>query len=522
MHSVLNSAGSFRHFQVPSLLVGFLSLSLCAAAVAVTLLPLSMGCAGSKTAKDDDPADKAKPEDVDLSASRPATPTTASQMADSAPAPRTNNDNTLRCSYCYDDLDGDDAQFLKPCIACRNKVCGACIGKQFTMACRDMSDMPPRCCTMPFNLALAVPYLSDDEVAAFKVRHEEWRTVSPVYCPVPTCAAFIPYRFFPVEKRATWDRISRDLGLEMLEESMAFYGRMVREIDSTELPPELGEVDTATRLESIASIACPACTAQVCCDCKQGAHPGSPCSQSNLDIDPELEETLRMLNVKRCPKCHAGVRRMFGCSHILCRCGCQWCWQCNKYIEECDRMGCRDDDEYDPSDDEGAYDYDDEDESPPENNNDADENNANRDTDNPPETQPVAATEKGQTENPPRDLDGGGRGRWDDTDRFDFGAEGDRGRVDPWDCGHHWELQAESVDESARLCEHCWREVFPQSLPYPDAARLLETGSFHALDTNDENDTGLPPKEGYFSCRLCRWILCDHCLGGLGYTAIGA
>jgi hypothetical protein len=91
-------------------------------------------------------------------------------------------------------------------------------------------------------------------------------------------------------------------------------------------------------------VKCPTCTTEICTRCRSFFHLGS-CPKS--DIDPELEAQLKVWKVKRCPKCRTGVRKMFGCSHIECRCGAHFCWECLLPINECDGQ-C--DDGFDPYD----------------------------------------------------------------------------------------------------------------------------------------------------------------------------
>jgi hypothetical protein len=89
------------------------------------------------------------------------------------------------------------------------------------------------------------------------------------------------------------------------------------------------------------TIICPTCAVTICTNCRQLTHPGIPCPKT--DLDPLLAAQLEKWKIKRCPKCRAGVRRMFGCSHIECRCGAHFCFACLNPINECDGQ-CEDDD----------------------------------------------------------------------------------------------------------------------------------------------------------------------------------
>jgi hypothetical protein len=100
-------------------------------------------------------------------------------------------------------------------------------------------------------------------------------------------------------------------------------------------------VSGTEKVESIPLVECPTCNASICSSCRQLNHPGTPCPES--DIDPFLAAQLEKWKIKRCPKCRAGVRRMFGCSHIECRCGAHFCFACLKPINDCDGQ-CEDED----------------------------------------------------------------------------------------------------------------------------------------------------------------------------------
>jgi predicted nucleic acid-binding Zn ribbon protein len=45
---------------------------------------------------------------------------------------------------------------------------------------------------------------------------------------------------------------------------------------------------------------------------------------------------LAQFGYKRCPRCKAGVKKMYGCSHMQCLCGAHWCYYCQKSLNECD------------------------------------------------------------------------------------------------------------------------------------------------------------------------------------------
>jgi hypothetical protein len=105
-----------------------------------------------------------------------------------------------------------------------------------------------------------------------------------------------------------------------------------------------------TKLPAAACFSCPGCHIGICPTCKQVAHSGKPCDTSAQDHELAMLETY---GYKKCPRCGHGVRRMYGCRHMQCRCGAHWCWGCLRSIEECDG-GC----DSPGSDSEDGYDSD--------------------------------------------------------------------------------------------------------------------------------------------------------------------
>lgn len=86
------------------------------------------------------------------------------------------------------------------------------------------------------------------------------------------------------------------------------------------------------------SVTCPKCRANLCTTCRGPTHPtnGKECTNKRVDFDPQLEAKLKKWGIKRCPKCNAGVRLMYGCPHVRCRCNYSFCFGCLRAIEECE------------------------------------------------------------------------------------------------------------------------------------------------------------------------------------------
>ena len=273
------------------------------------------------------------------------------------------------------------------------------------------------------------------------------------------------------------------------------------------------------RVETL--FACPKCSGAICISCKQIAHPETPCDTSAQDHEVAM---LEQYGYKRCPRCKAGVKKMFGCSHMQCHCGAHWCYYCQKPVEQCDG-GCAaaadeidSEEDYDSDEDgsqmseDGAID----DEplrpaqdttsgpatmipppQPPSIRSGSDEvrraryfmleghaaalraeNGTARNTQDansttganrkaPENWSPTTSTN--QNVNAPVNLDAGGNRRWAEAD-YDFGEEPeDEGVAQVWSCKHNFKLYTAPPDDGINRgnldemeCNRCLFQVIPR------------------------------------------------------------
>lgn len=242
-----------------------------------------------------------------------------SELEESPPAPQepvVDDWPQINCLICCARF-GKDEEAIKPC-ECDNAYCSSCLKSMFLAACKDITRMPPRCCVI-IPLHHARPYLSEKELALFKLKFEERNTTRPFYCPVAQCSAFIPNRLLP--------------------KTISNKGK--RRVDSgigTPNPP---------------AVSCPQCEVTICTECRDLAHLGLPCEPFKYGLDHKTAKLLKRWGYKRCPTCGEGVKRMFGCSHMACRCGAHFCWHCMHDPDNC-AEDCYDDDR----DDDEGYDDD--------------------------------------------------------------------------------------------------------------------------------------------------------------------
>ncbi|KAA8909079.1 hypothetical protein FN846DRAFT_943327 [Sphaerosporella brunnea] len=163
---------------------------------------------------------------------------------------------------------------------CGDGYCHICLKQVFKNACTDEELFPPRCCKEEIPLFLVAPFLQSQEIALFKEKNQEFSTPHRTYCHGPQCGAFIP----PAD----------------IEEDCALCGK---------------------------------CTLMTCVSCKQQWHGNSDCP-----TDKDLDVTLQIAATEgwqRCRSCHALVERLFGCQHISCRCGYQFCYHCGEKWKTC-------------------------------------------------------------------------------------------------------------------------------------------------------------------------------------------
>lgn len=406
---------------------------------------------------------------------------------------------SLQCNFCLEDMSKDGTVILKPCRKCNAQCCGTCIRKMFLDACKNEANMPPRCCA-PIPLAFGRKVLSAEEVTLFKEKYEEWSTSNRVYCPVPTCSAFIPNRLFPAPVESVPDVKAGNAFTEKPRNSTVTFATGVKMEIHTPAPPPCSSTATTS------SIPCPKCAVQICCSCKQLSHPGSPCAEVQ-DIDPELADLLKRWGIRRCPKCRAAVRRMYGCNHIQCRCGAQWCWFCTGPIANCRDLPC-------PAEMEGE-DFE------RQINDENDERvqgtaGGGGSDENEPTRQQPANGDGAQTDMPASDparlvnLDAGWH--WEGAG-VDFGDEPNAMELDPFDCHHAWISveQSEIEPDLEYECERCWRKVYPMSgsYRYIGMIDLVESDSINAQSATG---TATFSKDALMHrCDECGVIRCAGC-----------
>ena len=139
-----------------------------------------------------------------------------------------------------------------------------------------------RCCgeAVPVRIIRQHGNLDEDFIEGFVLSLAELHAPNPMYCPWEDCLCYIPRRFIKGD-----------------------YAR------------------------------CPFCEKRICMSCKKKDHSGV-CRQ-----DKKLKALIAKGGWKFCP-CGQLVARNYGCNHMTCLCGAEFCYLCGKTYESLGRAGC--------------------------------------------------------------------------------------------------------------------------------------------------------------------------------------
>ncbi|PYH29936.1 BRcat and Rcat domain-containing protein [Aspergillus neoniger CBS 115656] len=181
-----------------------------------------------------------------------------------------------RCVACRELIDFVNV-FRAPC---RHEYCRSCLADLFESSMTDESLFPPRCCRQPIDLTTARIFLKSDLVEQYQKKKVEYETPNRTYCYSSNCGAFIDI-----------SHIS-------------------------------GEVAT-----------CPDCGHTTCANCKGRAHTGDCPDDSSLQ---QLLATAQENGWQRCFSCWRVVELSYGCNHMICHCGAEFCYNCGLEWKKCE------------------------------------------------------------------------------------------------------------------------------------------------------------------------------------------
>lgn len=392
----------------------------------------------------------------------------------------------MKCGICFEKIpELLQATVSRPCSYHNSPVCNDCLRTLFLNACKDETRMPAACCDKSIPIRYGRRVLSAEEMALYQAKYEEWSTANRLYCPVPTCSAFIAPRLFPNGGKL----LQHESGLVGGGEGGG--GKQAVIPAGVQTPPPTPPDEAST------TVACPQCSVRVCISCKQLSHPGDPCPEVS-DIPPELEALLKTWGIKRCPRCHAAVRRMYGCRHMRCRCGAQWCWWCTGPIKICQAQGCSAEQEGEALEDdmnEEAEDY-----FEFINNHSPDE---------------VRAWQQNGDGRAARVINLDAGYNWSEVS-LDSGGEPDPG-THPFSCTHIWDNSYSTLDSDyddddqnrQDECSRCWRPLIrrPEGYLYLGLEEFLNTGTMKEIPVEE-----FPRIQDFANlCSRCGIVLCPDC-----------
>ncbi|THY93488.1 hypothetical protein D6C93_05612 [Aureobasidium pullulans] len=174
----------------------------------------------------------------------------------------------IACVACSEDLPWFDVLETP----CDHNYCGECLTTLFEASMTDESLYPPRCCRQRIPLDEAKLVLNAKLVRDFEQKSIELDTKDRTYCFDPHCSAFV-----------SADHITDNVA------------------------------------------GCADCGKRTCAICKVAAHLGD-CPRD--EILQQLLQAADDQGWQRCYSCRRVVDLRFGCNHISCPCGAQFCYVC--------------------------------------------------------------------------------------------------------------------------------------------------------------------------------------------------
>ncbi|TKA23829.1 hypothetical protein B0A50_06964 [Salinomyces thailandicus] len=311
--------------------------------------------------------------------------------------------------------------------------------------------------------------------------------------------------------------------------------------------------------------ACPQCHVGICTKCKQIEHGDAVCDSSAQDYELAMLEQLR---IRRCPNCKHAIRKMYGCSHIQCRCGAHFCYYCQRSVSACqgdcvEAYESEDEENDDLSDLSGEEPDEVHDEDRKEDNEvvvsaqssarlrprttadpfpfvfAADRNAERRNPERPARSHPpppqLQPSQPPAPRHPPHssptNLDAGGTRRWE-TSGLDFGDEPDEQEAydnQIWSCPHDFEPYHQSTrrlgdfSELRMECNRCFTPVTRACGPSSAEGQLVlvkakKGGGTLRLGLMDDEFTAQAPgvkgeeREGVaWECGGCFLVVCAGC-----------
>jgi len=169
----------------------------------------------------------------------------------------------------------------------------------------------------------------------------------PIHCPEPNCSEhLIPLNFEVILPNHAIEKWNSALAEAEIPVSHRYYcpfndcsALLFKDV------PEVGS-STATAAVGFKKSECPECRRLFCGQCSVPWHEGLDCSElKKLSPSEKEKDDLILFKLakekewQRCARCRQIVEKTSGCRHIVCRCGCEFCYVCGSEWKK-DRAPC--------------------------------------------------------------------------------------------------------------------------------------------------------------------------------------
>lgn len=146
-----------------------------------------------------------------------------------------------QCTACCETFTNasDNPDLIKPCSFCKSDYCYDCLEELFRKAARGPGADLPRCCAL-IQLYTIIKRLDDDTASAYRMKLAEHVIPNKIYCPAPTCSAFIHERHVPSPRQPAKEATSMKtlLGEVMDKISLAQSARFFKDSELQNILPD--------------------------------------------------------------------------------------------------------------------------------------------------------------------------------------------------------------------------------------------------------------------------------------------
>lgn len=117
------------------------------------------------------------------------------------PIPHPSPPQARECTACAEVFTSkpDDPDLIKPCSVCSVDYCYDCLEALFRSAAYEPGAMLPRCCAL-IQIYTIIARLDQATADAYRAKLAERIVPNKVYCPAPTCSAFIHEKHVPAQQ----------------------------------------------------------------------------------------------------------------------------------------------------------------------------------------------------------------------------------------------------------------------------------------------------------------------------------